>query len=89
MGLDIKIMKANQAFKKNEEAEMNVGSILTVLIIVVVGLALVPTIQDSTNSSRDALGADTAGGNLAELMPLFFVLILVGGTVAFVKFRGS
>lgn len=82
------------AFRKNQSANLGAAGIvavLGVLMVIVVGLALVPTIQNSTNDSTDALGANTAAGNLAELVPLFFVLIIIAIIVAavVVAFRAN
>lgn len=79
--------KANQFLKTDDRAEVSMGVLLTALIVIVVGLALVPTIQNSANSSVDALGSTSAGGQLAKLVPLFFVLIIIAGVVAYVVFR--
>jgi len=68
-------------------AQLSMGTLITALIVVVVGLALIPIIQSSANSSQDALGATSAGGTLAGLIPLFFVLIVVAGVVAYVVFQ--
>lgn len=65
---------------------VSMGTLITALIVVVVGLALLPIIASSTNSGRDALGATTAGGTLVTLVPLFFVLIVVAGIVAYIVF---
>lgn len=70
-----------------DKGAVSVQAILGVVLVVVVGLALVPTVQDSTNSSIDALGATSAAGNLADLMPLFFILILTAGMVAAIRFN--
>jgi hypothetical protein len=73
-------------FSKDDGAKVGMGTLLTALIVVVVGLALVPTIQNSANSSVAALGATSAGGQLAALVPLFFVLIVIAGVVVYVVF---
>lgn len=79
--------KSNQHFRQGDAGEVSVGMLLTALIVIVVGLALVPTVVTSKNASITSLGSDSAGGRLAELIPLFFVLIIIAGCVTWIVFK--
>lgn len=71
----------------NDRAALGIGDLIAALLIAVVGLALVPTIQSSSNSSRDAVGATSAAGQLVTLLPMFYVIVIVAGVIAFVVFK--
>lgn len=66
---------------------VSLSDLLAALLLAVVGLALVPTIQESANSSRDAVGTTSAAGGLVKLLPLFYVIVIVAGIVGFIVFR--
>jgi len=77
-----------------------VNKLITVLISVVVGLALLPVIDNATDTLTapavlDVDGVtvltpagqfyDTTIGTLIDLLPILFVIILVAGVVIYVK----
>lgn len=70
--------------------------VITLLIFVVIGLALVPTVQDFTNSSAGNLSTynstggdrqDTASSALMSLVPLFYVIGILLGVVGFAVYK--
>lgn len=71
----------------DENAQVSIGDLLGALLVIVVGLALTPTVSSAVNDSTDALGSDSAAGNLVELMTLFYVLIIIGGAVSYIVFK--
>lgn len=63
-----------------------VAKLLASLVAVVVGLALLPIVQDFV-SGLTGVGmafAGTTTGALIDLIPILYVLTIVGGTIAYV-----
>lgn len=78
-------MKANQSIR---EQSGNIGyeaiaGLIAALLLVVIGLALVPTIQSSANSSVNAVGSTSASAGLIKIIPLLFVVLIIFGVIAF------
>ena len=70
--------------------------IIALLIFVVIGLALVPTVQDFTNSSVGNFSTyNSTGGNqqptsssvLVSLVPLFYVIGILLGVIGFAVYK--
>lgn len=64
------------------------------MLAVVVGVALVPTIIDAIDNVRYIDGnistpatLPTGVGSLIVILPLLFVIIIVGGAVAYMKYK--
>lgn len=64
------------------------SKILAAMVAIVVGLALLPVVNDFVTDLTGTGGAleNTTTGSLVELLPVLFVLILVGGTIGYVYF---
>lgn len=74
--------------KMDDAGTVGIGDLMAALLIAVIGLALVPTIQSSANNSLSAVGGtSTAAGGLINLLPLFYVVVIVAGLVAFIVFK--
>ena len=80
-------MKANRFAKHNDMAALDAGDLIPIILLVVIGLALTPIVQDSANESEDSVGATSAAGRLVSLMPLFYVIILISAVVAYVVIK--
>jgi cytochrome bd-type quinol oxidase subunit 2 len=73
---------------KNDQANIGIGTLILGLVLIVVGMALYPTVQTSTNASVAAAGGtSTASGSILALVPLFFVLVILAGILVYVAFR--
>jgi len=73
-------------FKKDIRAELSVGKLVGVLIFVVIAMALLPTIIDSTDSgvtNATDSGYDSASTLLA-LVPLFYVIAILVAVIVWV-----
>lgn len=71
----------------NDSGAVSLSALLTALIVVVVGLALIPTVQNSVNNSLNAVGATSSAGTLIDLIPLLFVLVIFAGIIVFIAFK--
>ena len=63
-----------------------VGKLLSSLVAVAIGLALLPIVNDFV-TGLTGVGmafADTTTGALIDLIPILYVLTIVGGTIAYV-----
>jgi len=62
-----------------------VNNLIQGMIVIVIGLALLPVINDFVVDLTDggALDGETAG-TLVELLPVLYVIVLVSGVVGFV-----
>lgn len=73
--------------RMNDDGNLTVGELFIMLFIAVVGLALYPTIQSSTNSSVSAAPAGSAAAAILPLIPLVYVIVLLGGLAAYIVFK--
>ena len=64
-----------------------VNKLIGALIALVIGLALLPVVNDFVTELTGSGGAfaDTTVGSLIDLLPILYVIILVAGTVAFIS----
>ncbi len=65
-----------------------VSKLLGALVTIVVGLALLPIVSDFVDGLTGVgmVYASTTTGSLIDLLPILYVLILVGGTIVAVAF---
>lgn len=63
-----------------------VGKLISALIAIVIGLALLPVVNDFASDLTNSGGAlyDTTTGALVDLLPVIYVIILVAGAVGYV-----
>jgi len=63
-----------------------VNKMISALIAIVVGLSLLPVVYDFADGLTNSSGAlyDTTAGTLVDLLPIFYVIILVAGSVGYV-----
>mgnify|MGYP006909289244 CR=1 FL=1 len=58
------------------------GNLVTVFLLVIVGLALTPTVASSVDTATANLSG--ASATLIALVPMFWVIMLIGILVAYV-----
>jgi hypothetical protein len=58
------------------------------LLTIVIGLSLLPVVHSFVDELTGSTGvyADTTIGTLIDLVPLFYVIVIVGGVVALIAF---
>ena len=63
-----------------------VNQLIQGMIVIVIGLALLPVINDFVVELTEEGGAleDQTAGTLVELLPVLYVIVLVSGVVGFV-----
>ena len=63
-----------------------VGKLISALIAIVIGLALLPVVNDFATDVTNSTGAlyGTTTGALVDLLPVIYVIILVAGAVGYV-----
>lgn len=68
-----------------------VNKLIGALIAMVVGLALVPVVQDSVTTLTGSGGSleGTTTGALVDLLPILFVVILVAGAVIIIPGKNN
>ena len=66
-----------------------VNKLIQAMIAIVIGLALLPVVNDFVTDLTGTGGdlADTTLGSLVDLLPILFVIILVAGAVAWITRR--
>ena len=73
-------------------AKFNMGQLFMTFLLEIIGLALTPTIQSSVTGVTGAGGNNLTGAALAlaNLVPLFWVIIIlaVGVAAVYVQFKG-
>jgi hypothetical protein len=59
------------------------------LLTIVIGLSLLPVVHDFVDGLTGTSGVyeDTTIGTLIDLVPLFYVIVIVGGVVALIAFN--
>jgi len=59
------------------------------LLTIVIGLSLLPVVNSFVTDLTGVGGvyADTTIGTLIDLVPLFYVIVIVGGVVALIAFN--
>ena len=64
--------------------KMNLGSLIVLFLLAVVGLALTPVIVESVVSVTGTGGSNLTGGakTIMELFPLFWVILMIAIPVA-------
>ncbi len=63
-----------------------VNKLLQGMIAIVVGLALLPVVNDFATELTESGGAleESAAGSLVDLIPILYVIVLISGVVGFV-----
>jgi hypothetical protein len=69
---------------KDIRAEMSVGKLVGVLIFVVIAMALLPTIIDSTDQGVTDAANYSSAATLLELVPLFYVIAILVAVIVWV-----
>jgi len=77
-------MKANQKFVQNRDA--NVQTLFGALVIVAVGVALAPVVAGLV-ADANVSGMSSGAQALFNLIPLFYIVLLVIIVVGFIRFR--
>jgi len=57
------------------------------MLIIVIGLALLPTVISSVDA-LDTAGLSTAVQGLVDLLPILYMVVIVGGAIGYAKFGG-
>ena len=73
-------MKFKKAF--NDAGEMSVGKLIAMLILVVIAMALLPTIVSSVNAGENATTG--TAHTLVPLVTIFYVIAVIVGVVMWV-----
>jgi hypothetical protein len=70
-------------------SEKKIGEIFMTFLLVIIGLALTPTVQTSTTTASAALSG--AAATLCDLIPLFWVVIIlaIGIAAVYIQLRSS
>jgi hypothetical protein len=78
-------MRSNYVTLKGGHPQM-VSKIISVMIALVIGLALLPVVADFTSELTGTGGTfeATTVGSLIDLLPVLYVIILVAGSVAYI-----
>ena len=66
-------------------SKLGISELIGILLLVVIGLALVPTIANSAVEASNNGNVSGASSAMVLLLPLIFVVILIVGAVAFIK----
>jgi len=73
-------------------AKFNMGQLMMTFLLIVIGLALTPTIQSSVTGVTGAGAGNLTGAAkaMALLVPLFWVIIIIaiGVAAVYVQFKG-
>lgn len=69
--------------KRDENAELSVGKIIGVVILVVVALLLLPVVQDQVVSASENATSESAS-TLIDMITIFYVLGIVLASVMWV-----
>ncbi|NCC41580.1 MAG: structural protein VP1 [Gammaproteobacteria bacterium] len=67
------------------------NKLISGMITIVIGLALLPVINDFVDGLTGEGGAlaDTTVGSLVDLLPILYVIVLVAGVVGYISYRRS
>jgi hypothetical protein len=67
------------------------NKLISGMITIVIGLALLPVINDFVDGLTGESGAlaDTTVGSLVDLLPILYVIVLVAGVVGYISYRRS
>jgi len=65
-----------------------IDKLIGAMLAIVVGVVLIPVIIDSVDGlNATAVARYTGVGALTDILPLLFVIIIVGGAVAYFRYR--
>lgn len=72
--------------KDDNKAELSVGKVIGVVILVIIGLLMLPIVNDSVTSAAENLtnAGDTTAATLVEMVTIFYVLGVVLAAVIWV-----
>jgi len=67
------------------------NKLISGMITIVIGLALLPVINDFVDGLTGDGGAlaGTTVGSLVDLLPILYVIVLVAGVVGYISYRRS
>jgi hypothetical protein len=67
------------------------NKLISGMITIVIGLALLPVINDFVDGLTGSEGAlaGTTVGSLVDLLPILYVIVLVAGVVGYISYRRS
>lgn len=67
-----------------------VNKLIQAMIAIVIGLALLPVVAQFADNLTGAGGAleGTTSAALVDLLPVLYVIVLIGGVVGFIYTRG-
>jgi len=72
-------------------AKADMGGLFVTFLLMVIGLALTPTVATSVTAASAALAAYPAAVALCDLVPLFWVIIIVaiGVAAVYIQLKGK
>ena len=70
--------------KKDRKAELSIGKIITVVILVVVGLLMLPIVQDSVYTAQQNENTTDTQSSLLDMVTIFYVLGIALAAILFV-----
>lgn len=75
--------------KMNDRGEITIKKLLAVAITVIVGLIMLPTIQDAVTSGQEwnNNSTDETTSSLLDMITLFYVLLIVLGAVIWIVYE--
>ena len=71
---------------RNEKGELSVGKIISVVILIIVGLLLLPIVQDQVVSASENATSESAS-TLIDMVTIFYVLGIVLAAVMWVVYE--
>lgn len=79
--------------KEDRGGELSIGKIITVVILVVVGLLMLPIVQDSVYTAQENENTTDTQSSLLDMVSIFYVLGIALAAILFVvnetKFGGG
>ena len=69
--------------KKDEDAALSVGKVISVVILIIIGLLMLPIVQDAVTSAEENATSDSAA-TLVSMITIFYILGVVLAAVLWV-----
>lgn len=60
--------------KRNEKGELSIGKVISVVILVVIGLLLLPIVQDAVYTAQENENTTDTQSTLLDMVTMFYVL---------------
>lgn len=70
--------------KEDRGGELSIGKIITVVILVVVGLLMLPIVQDSVYTAQENENTTDTQSSLLDMVSIFYVLGIALAAIMFV-----